>query len=76
MTSFSKAKKPNPSLKFGLLLNCKGSDHLSPLTALFLPTLNSRDLDVTRLFDEILLGKKSINDLVDFVDQLPKLPKY
>jgi hypothetical protein len=35
MTSFSRAKKPNATLDFGLLLVCKGSNALSASSALF-----------------------------------------
>jgi hypothetical protein len=35
MTSFSRAKKPNASLEFELLLVCKGLNALSASSALF-----------------------------------------
>ncbi len=47
-----------------------GSDHVLNNTE------GSTDIDVTKLFDEILLEKKTIDDLVDLVGQLPNLPKY
>jgi hypothetical protein len=34
------------------------------------------DMELTNLLDEILLGTKNINDLMDFVDNLPNKKRY
>jgi len=36
----------------------------------------SIDIELTKLLDEILLGKKMIEDLVDFVDNLPSTKRF